>query len=598
MSSESSSKQALETSTHNPIPQEPCSSEPEISQKPGTNAFTSKYQIIREIGHGTQGRVYQSQRRADGQIVVAKQLNIHSIKTWKEYELFHREAEVLGNLRIPGVAQFYEAIECLEDDPPCSYIIQEFIEGVSLQQMLQKGYRFMVTEVYDILIQTLTILDKLQHNDPPIIHRDIKPSNLMISTDHDGKFRVTIIDFGAVANPQIQGGGSTVAGTIGYMPPEQLTGKPVPASDIYAVGALAVQLFCGKSPADLPVKDFRMIFEPEMQDKPHALVTTLRQMLEPNVENRLTDISLIIKQFKDYQSGEYHTLPTQLNSHSYSPEFEQKLAKVSSIGEAGNVELWQRLPDDEQRTVPNVFKQLYQQKKKQKRSKSFQKIKTGAINKLGCLMSLITFVGIIAITFGATFFILEKASFLSLSANALEGLGTFLGIGISIIAAVVGILAANKLYNWTQQAKPNLLFENTKGIEKAIELIGNSRKSFATITDISYIALPLEAIYAILSPKYKDVLYTVNAIPRFKIQYKFNPPDDRRTEDIYHEYITHIEPENHYCVGDQIPILYHIHDLDLYDLVTSMPFPVPLNDFDEGEQMAPVFHSTSLVKRA
>ena len=561
----------------------------------GTNAFTNRYQIIKEIGHGAQGHIYLAKRRADGQTVVAKQLNIHSIKTWKEYELFHREAEILENLRIPGVAQFYEAIECLDDDPPCSYIIQEYIEGISLQQMIQIGHRFMVTEVYDILIQTLTIIDRLQHHDPPIIHRDIKPSNLMISADSKGKFKVTLIDFGAVANPQIQGGGSTVAGTIGYMPPEQLTGKPVPASDIYAVGALAVQLFCGKSPADLPVKDFRMIFEPEMQDKPHALVTTLRQMLEPNVENRLTDIPLIISLFKDYQSGEYASLPTQLNSHSYRPDFEQNLAKVSSIGEAGNIELWQRLPDEERRTVPNVFKQLYQKKKKQKRSQSFQKIKTGAIHKIGLLMSLIASIVIIVILFLAGFIVLDVVISFSAQSGILFVLGIPLCLCVSLSGAVLGFLAAKKLYNWAKQAKPNLLFENTKGIEKAIELIGNSRKSFATITDISYIALPLKAINASQSQKTKNVPYTVNAVPRFKIQYRFNPPDDRRTEDIFHEYFTHVEPENHYCVGDQIPILYNIHDFGTYDFVTSMPFPLPLNDFDEGEQMYSVYTSKSNV---
>ena len=77
----------------------------------------SGYHVIKQIGHGAQGKVYQAVRHSDGQMVAIKRLNIDSVKSWKSYELFHREADVLASLNIPGVARFYEAIDRLEDNP-------------------------------------------------------------------------------------------------------------------------------------------------------------------------------------------------------------------------------------------------------------------------------------------------------------------------------------------------------------------------------------------------------------------------------------------------------------------------------------------------
>ena len=62
------------------------------------------------------------------------------------------------------------------------------------------------------------------------------------------QYKAWLIDYGAVANPQVQSGGSTVAGTFGYMPSEQLTGNPIPASVIYSLAAVIVYVLSGRSP--------------------------------------------------------------------------------------------------------------------------------------------------------------------------------------------------------------------------------------------------------------------------------------------------------------------------------------------------------------
>ena len=82
--------------------------EQSIIKTPGS--LQDAYLFIRQLGRGSQAKVFLAIRLADGQKVAIKQLNIGSVKTWKEYDLFHREARLLESLDIEGVANFYEAI--------------------------------------------------------------------------------------------------------------------------------------------------------------------------------------------------------------------------------------------------------------------------------------------------------------------------------------------------------------------------------------------------------------------------------------------------------------------------------------------------------
>ena len=232
----------------------------EASTEVSTPACLSgKYTFLRPIGHGSQGKVYEAVRQSDGRHVAIKQLLIHSVSSWKEYDLFQREIEVLSKLDMPGVATFYEAVEAMDTANPSAYIVQEYLDGRSLEDMLRGGYRFTMEQIFQIGAKLIALLDRLHHHDPQVIHRDIKPSNIMLKHVGADDFEVYLIDFGAVANPQVQGGGSTVAGTYGYMPPEQLMGRPEPASDVYALAATLVRLLSGEEPDNMQVVDFRLM---------------------------------------------------------------------------------------------------------------------------------------------------------------------------------------------------------------------------------------------------------------------------------------------------------------------------------------------------
>ncbi len=583
-------------------------------------SLRDKYTFEREIGHGTQGRIYLAKRNEDGLMVAIKQLNIESVKNWKAYDLFRRESDVLASLDIPGVAKFYDAIECLDDDPPCSYIVQEFIEGKSLAEMIKSGHRFALNRVYDIILQLLAILKQLHAHVPPVIHRDIKPSNILLKPLSGDDYQIYLIDFGAVANPQVQGGGSTVAGTFGYMAPEQMMGKPEPASDIYSLGAVAVHLISGRSPADMPVKDFHLIFEPEMQNMPPALVATLRRMLAPNAADRLCDIDVLSGLFTAFSESIYSSQSHFSGESMSEGEFEARLKAVEYYGQEGNLELWQRLPDETPRQVAEFVSNPPMQlsgetydfpESAENKEKNRQLQQLGLEDDLwekwtANVFGLLVSIPFIAIPIGVLLFMLgfpfgmlissivEIATGIpvfDLFTNLFDGgsnLSFFLRFylaGLLVELLVLGILfikhqirniknnyvaSANakklKLSLIEKQYMPTdlsvLLHNSLNYLDCNLQkLLSTGRKTIATVVKIKYVNAEASHVETQISKTHGKVCpceYSCHGRPRFVISYKFNPPDDAREEDIIHKISTYTDVEEHLKPGDPLPIIYRI----------------------------------------
>jgi hypothetical protein len=172
-------------------------------------------------------------------------------------DLFEREAavlEALGNRhpQIPDLYAFFSLqVAGLRPDSQEEYfyLVQEFIDGQNLEDLLAQGGAFAEAEVREILGSLLPVLEFVhQHG---TIHRDIKPSNIM--RDRNG--RLYLLDFGAVkqvaqaASPDPR---STGIYSMGYAPPEQMSGGTVyPATDLYALAVTCISLLTGKPPEDL-----------------------------------------------------------------------------------------------------------------------------------------------------------------------------------------------------------------------------------------------------------------------------------------------------------------------------------------------------------
>lgn len=209
-----------------------------------------RYQIDRHLGGGGFGQTYLAAdlHLPGNPACVVKQLKPRMTSTESlqaARRLFDTEAQVLYTLgshdQIPRLFAHFE-------DNQDFYLVQEYIEGVVLSQELKTHKQFSETEVINLLQEVLTVLEFVHQQQ--VVHRDIKPSNLI---RRKSDRRIILIDFGAVKQIGIQSedpnDSVTVAvGSSGYMPNEQLAGKPRFSSDIFAVGMLAIQCLTGIYP--------------------------------------------------------------------------------------------------------------------------------------------------------------------------------------------------------------------------------------------------------------------------------------------------------------------------------------------------------------
>jgi len=215
-----------------------------------------RYRIIRYLGGGGFGQTYLA---ADLQLpgkpnCVVKQLkpqstDPHTLEIARR--LFDGEAEALYKLgthpQIPRLmAHFAEEAEF--------FLVQEFIDGQGLDRELVSGEKLGEAHVFNLLLELLDVLSFVHQQN--VIHRDIKPANIIRPSD--GR-KLVLIDFGAMKEvssatllPAGQDSRTVAIGTPGYMPNEQLGGKPRLCSDIYAVGMIGIQALTGVPPHQLP----------------------------------------------------------------------------------------------------------------------------------------------------------------------------------------------------------------------------------------------------------------------------------------------------------------------------------------------------------
>jgi serine/threonine-protein kinase len=214
-----------------------------------------RYEIIQTLGAGGFGQTYLARdtRRPGNPICVVKHLkpisnDPKSLPTARR--LFNSEAEILEQLghhdQIPRLLAYFEEEQEF-------YLAQDYVEGHTLTTELIPDRPWTESRVVQLLQGLLPVLEFVHSHG--VIHRDIKPDNLLRRLA-DGK--LVLVDFGAVkqittqmaAVPNSPMGGFTVAiGTPGYMPSEQAKGQPRPSSDLYALGAIAIQALTGINPS-------------------------------------------------------------------------------------------------------------------------------------------------------------------------------------------------------------------------------------------------------------------------------------------------------------------------------------------------------------
>lgn len=247
--------------------------------------------------------------------VVIKRLFQPNNSDAKELELFQREAATLRALNHPCIPRYQDSFEFCWQDRTGFAIVQSYVAGRSLQHWLNEGYRFSEREIRQIAASLLDILGYLHDREPPIIHRDINPSNILLTTQPDQSInQVYLVDFSTVQNFATESIGSfTVVGTYGYTAPEQLSGRPVKASDLYSLGMTLVQAITGVDPAKLPHRGRRIEFESLISEQ-IALCHWLKQMVEPNLDQRFSSAYSALQALNGEQTTQLITPQKPTNS--------------------------------------------------------------------------------------------------------------------------------------------------------------------------------------------------------------------------------------------------------------------------------------------
>lgn len=247
--------------------------------------LNKRYRVVKAIGRGGTAETFLAKDTHSGKEVVCKLLKLVQVSDWKSLELFKREAGILKALDHPLIPDYIDNFQTELGVEKSYVLVQEFIKGETLDALIKQGRRFSLPEVRTILKTLLEILDYIHNMHPSVIHRDINPKNVILGEDG----QPYLVDFGAVGclrrDTQSAARSDTFVGTIGFMPQEQLYGKTLPASDLYALGMTIVFLVTGDDPANLEFNGARLDFR-KKANLPDDLALLLERMTEPDFRKR------------------------------------------------------------------------------------------------------------------------------------------------------------------------------------------------------------------------------------------------------------------------------------------------------------------------
>ncbi len=260
-----------------------------------------RYALQQRLGKNAGRQTWLARDLQTQELVAIKILAFDPDFQWNDLKLFEREVETLKSLSHPAIPRYLDFFKFETPKIKGFALVQNYIEAKSLEEWVKLGYRANESDLQQLARSVLKVLMYLHKQNPPVIHRDIKPSNILLGERTGNSIgRVYLVDFGSVQTLAAREGRTiTVVGTYGYMPPEQFGGRSVPASDIYSLGATLIYSVTGMHPADLPQKDLRIQFEPNIALSPDW-IDWLNSAIEPDLNSRLASAEQALKTLKEF----------------------------------------------------------------------------------------------------------------------------------------------------------------------------------------------------------------------------------------------------------------------------------------------------------
>jgi eukaryotic-like serine/threonine-protein kinase len=268
------------------------------------------YEIVKELGRGGMGVVYQARRLSDGMMMAVKTIIPALGSSGKQIEYFVREARILEKLHHPNIVGFHEATR----DGDTIILAMEFINGPDVGKLLADKGPMDIPAGVRILCQTLS---GLQHaHQEGYVHRDIKPSNILIHAE-GGKKTAKLADFGlARAYETSRLSGLTLQGDVGgtphFMPPEQVTHyrDVKPAADQYSAAATLYTMLTGRHVHDLPAGVGHQLvhitttdvvpIRSRRADLPEGLAAVVHRALRREPGERFADVGRLREELKKW----------------------------------------------------------------------------------------------------------------------------------------------------------------------------------------------------------------------------------------------------------------------------------------------------------
>jgi non-specific serine/threonine protein kinase len=291
---------------------------------PGTRI--GAYEITSSLGAGGMGEVYRARDGRLGRDVALKVLPPELIGDAGRLERFDREARAIAALNHPHIVTIYST----EHADGVRFLTMELVEGRTLTEMIAGG-RLSLQQFLDVAVPLADALTAAHQKQ--ITHRDLKPGNVMVS--HDG--RVKVLDFGlarvgsgelaehslaATLAPVTEHG--MVVGTMPYMSPEQVEGRPLdPRSDLFSLGIIYYELLTGDRPfqaASSPalmsaiLRDTPAPITDRRADVPEALSRLVARLLEKRQEDRIQTARDVYNELRHLQKQSESTSSRRVSS--------------------------------------------------------------------------------------------------------------------------------------------------------------------------------------------------------------------------------------------------------------------------------------------